>query len=299
MKAILLIFLIAFSHAIPITQEYLDKLSKTSSFETYKTVEEHPFKDSDEIKYRLGLNIATLKYTGNFERGFSNEELPENFDAREKWPECIHPIRNQAKCGSCWAHGASEVLSDRFCIHSDGKINVVLSPQDLVSCDPFDHGCNGGALNLSWLYLRIFGATTDACTPYTAQTGEVDLCNYNKCTVEGEEYKKYKALNYYSLNTINDLKKDLYENGPIETGFYVYDDFMSYKGGVYRRGRHTKLMGGHAVKIIGWGKEDNGDEYWIVANSWGTEWGENGFFRIGFGECGIENVMTGMPLIEE
>ena len=55
-------------------------------------------------------------------------DIPESFDAREEWPDCIHPIRNQGHCGSCWAFAGSEVLSDRFCIASYGKINVVLSP---------------------------------------------------------------------------------------------------------------------------------------------------------------------------
>ena len=93
------------------------------------------------------------------------------------------------------------------------------------------------------------------------------------------------------------IKEDIYLHGPIESGFYVYSDFKDYKSGVYQRGKHTQLLGGHAVKIIGWGKE-NDTEYWIVANSWGETWGENGYFRIAFGECGIENVISGTPKLE-
>ena len=79
------------------------------------------------------------------------------------------------------------------------------------------------------------------------------------------------------------IKKELMENGPIQTGFNVYEDFMHYKSGVYEF-THGKKLGGHAVKIVGWGVE-NGKEYWIAQNSWGVEWGEMGFFRIKFGEC--------------
>ena len=96
------------------------------------------------------------------------------------------------------------------------------------------------------------------------------------------------------IRSINELKEDILTYGPIETGFYVYDDFMNYKSGIYKRTKGSVLKGGHAVKIIGWGKEED-TEYWIVANSWGPEWGENGFFRIAFGECGIENVVSGLP----
>jgi len=84
-------------------------------------------------------------------------------------------------------------------------------------------------------------------------------------------------------------------NGPVETGFLVYQDFMSYKGGVYKKTSST-LLGGHAVKIVGWGTE-KGDDYWIVANSWGPKWGEAGHFRIKIGNCcNFEaQMITGVP----
>ena len=79
---------------------------------------------------------------------------------------------------------------------------------------------------------------------------------------------------------------DIYTNGPMETGFDVYNDFFSYSSGIYQ---HVSGLyaGGHAVKIIGWGNEA-GVDYWICANSWGTGWGEQGFFRIRMGECNID-----------
>jgi len=90
-------------------------------------------------------------------------------------------------------------------------------------------------------------------------------------------------------------KKTISTEGPIEAGFEVYDDFMSYKSGVYRR-NSDNLLGGHAVKIVGWGKEKDGSEHWIVANSWNTKWGEQGFFRIAFGECSFEETLwSGTP----
>lgn len=75
----------------------------------------------------------------------------------------------------------------------------------------------------------------------------------------------------------------------METAFTVYSDFMNYAGGIYE---HVSgyYEGGHAVKIIGWGVE-NGVEYWTCANSWGSSWGEDGFFRIKKGECGIDSTV--------
>lgn len=285
-----------------ITSESLEHTRKTASFEVYN-FEQHPFKNwtTGEIKSLLGLSKLSLKDTSNISQkilGDSPNTLPDAFDSRVKWPQCIHPIRNQGKCGSCWAHAASEVLSDRFCIASNNSVDVVLSPQDMVSCDYFDHGCGGGILTASWLYLRLFGIVSDVCKPYTSGTGSVDSCSLFKseCKDSNVQYKKYKAKNFYYLPTINQIKENILEKGPIETGFSVYSDFMDYKSGIYKKGEQAESLGGHAVKIVGWGQENN-TEYWIVANSWGESWGEQGYFRIAFRECGIENVIAGDPML--
>jgi len=97
---------------------------------------------------------------------------PTEFDSRTQWPDCIHPIRDQAQCGSCWAFGASEALSDRFCIASNTHVNVVLSPEDLVACNTkINQGCNGGYLPVAWEYMEINGLVADSCMPYTSAAG--------------------------------------------------------------------------------------------------------------------------------
>lgn len=224
--------------------------------------------------------------------------VPDSFDSRTQWPSCIHPIRNQLQCGSCWAFAGTEVLSDRFCIASSGKTNVILSPQDLVSCDGSDYGCNGGYLNNEWAYMQSTGVVEDACFPYVSGDGHVPQCP-TTCPGTGQPFtaKKYKAKSYYSVASGN-IQQEIMTNGPVEAAFYVYRDFISYKSGVYH---HTSgsFLGGHAIKIIGWGV-DNGTPYWIIANSWGTTWGMNGFFWMlrGRNECGIESqVITGTPSV--
>ena len=281
-----------------ITEQSLENQKQESSFEMY-SFEEHPFKNYSEsdIKSLLGLSRLSLKDTSavayNME---ATSDLPESFDSRTQWPDCIHAIRNQGHCGSCWAHAASEVLSDRFCIASKGQINVALSPQDMVSCDYFDHGCNGGILTASWVYLRLFGIVSDTCKPYSSAEGKVASCSLftKQCANNGEVYKKYHAKNLYWLTSIEKIKRSLYESGPVETGFSVFSDFLNYKSGIYRKSASANFLGGHAVKIVGWGKEDD-TEYWIVANSWSSNWGEDGYFRIAFRECGIENCIAGDP----
>ena len=88
-------------------------------------------------------------------------------------------------------------------------------------------------------------------------------------------------------------------NGPVEVSFDVYEDFINYKQGVYIQ-TSGKFLGGHAVKAVGWGI-DNGNEYWIIANSWGTAWGEQGFVRFGTEQyLGIEESgIAGVALIQD
>jgi cathepsin B len=215
------------------------------------------------------------------------ESVPDAFDWRDAKGECVHPIRDQKQCGSCWAFAATEAFSDRFCIASNGETNVILSPQDMVSCDMWDMGCNGGILSWAWSYLQNTGVATDDCKPYVSGDGHVPSCA--KTCDDGTPILKYKCAKSSVVNAKGpaQIQSEVYANGPVETGFDVYEDFMSYKSGIYHYTAGSKL-GGHAVKIIGWGQE-NGVNYWICANSWGTSWGMDGFFNIEWGNCGIDS----------
>ena len=189
---------------------------------------------------------------------------PANFDPRtEKFNNCIHAVRDQAQCGSCWAFGATEALSDRFCIKGQ---DVILSPQDLVSCDYNNYGCNGGYINLTWQYLMNSGAVLDTCFPYGSASGQAPACR-STCQ-NGAAWKKYKCASGSIVNptAVENIKTELYNNGPMEGAFTVYEDFFNYKSGVYY---HVSggVAGGHAIKIIGWGVE-SGLNYWLCTNSW-------------------------------
>jgi len=228
-----------------------------------------------------------------------NDDIPTAFDSRAAWPKCIHEIRDQARCGSCWAFGAAESLSDRFCIASNGTINLVLAPQDMVSCDTSNYGCEGGYLNYAWAYLVSDGVVPEWCFPYASQAGDVPVCPsscVNNATVTFDSVK-YKASKYYAVGSWiffwereAAIQKEIMTTGPIEVGFSVYEDFINYKGGVYQY-TTGDLLGGHAVKMVGWGVDAaTNTPYWLIANSWSTTWGEEGYFRMrrGYDECGIE-----------
>jgi len=214
-------------------------------------------------------------------------DMPEAFDATTHWAGLLHPIRNQLRCGSCWAFSASEVLSDRFAIATN-KSSPVLSPEDMVSCDSGDMGCSGGILKNAWNYLTTTGIVTDSCFPYAAGSGEAPSCE--QTCANSESWTKYKASTAYTISGPANMQKEIMTNGPIQVAFMVYKSFMSYKSGVYKKHFFEYLPeGGHAVKIVGWGVEA-GTDYWLVANSWGPSWGIEGYFKIarGTNHCGIE-----------
>lgn len=119
-----------------------------------------------------------------------------------------------------------------------------------------------------------------------------------KCSESGysKDYSsdKTKGSGAFSLNSVEEMQTEIMQNGPLAVAFTVYSDFPTYKSGVYK---HTtgSMLGGHAVEMIGWGTE-NGEDYWIIKNSWNEQWGDNGYFKIARGsdECGIEDDVTGV-----
>merc|ERR1712146_215246 len=137
----------------------------------------------------------------------------------------------------------------------------------------------------------------DACFPYTSGNGTAASCT-QKCA-DGESWSssKVKAASTYAINGVANIQRELMTNGPVQVAFMVY------KSWVYQKHRFEFIPeGGHAVKLVGWGTEQ-GTDYWLVANSWNTNWGMDGFFKIkrGGNECGIEKMgppYAGMPASE-
>jgi len=277
------------------------------------------------IKGLLGMNITNR---GSLPvRSYEDvkvTDLPEEFDARTKWSSCpsISEIRDQSSCGSCWAVAAVESMTDRQCIHKNEHFHY--SAEDMTSCcTECGMGCDGGDPYMAMKYWRDEGVVSggqygskQGCRPYTLQKCEHHvpgpLPNCDKfhfttpaCKKECEssyDVSYHKDLKFaktaYSVNSIEEaIMKDIYENGPVEAGFDVYSDFVSYKSGVYKRTPGTHFLGGHAVRMLGWGVED-GTKYWLMANSWNEGWGDKGYFKIlrGQDECGIEgDIVGGIP----
>ena len=165
----------------PIRQDIVDQVKVSTNLWKAHDVETNPLNryNHEELLGLLGTHI--VQDTTEYDYIPPNANPPKSFDARTEWGSKIHPIRDQAQCGSCWAFGSTEALSDRFAIASNGAVDVVLSPQDLVSCDSSNYGCSGGYLNKAWAYLASHGAPTETCYPYASASGTAPACT-TKCT---------------------------------------------------------------------------------------------------------------------
>jgi hypothetical protein len=211
--------------------------------------------------------------------------LPEGWDWRSiSGADWTTPIKDQEQCGSCWAFGALAAYEARMKLAATNHgLMPDLSEQHLVSCSP--GSCSGGYMDVTADWIVCNGTVDEICFPYIAMNGSC----YESCF--DRDSRKYKGEGWSwasgDRNIIDEdrIKQEILAGGPVAAAMDVYTDFYIYNGGVYQYTTGA-FEGGHCVAIVGWGKEGSTD-YWICKNSWGTEWGEAGWFRIKMGEVNI------------
>ncbi|CAJ0591073.1 unnamed protein product [Cylicocyclus nassatus] len=283
-------------------QELVDYLNKKQHF--FKA--ELPKMSYKQFKARL-MDLKYMKIpeeTVRAEKIVMNEDLPESFDAREKWPDCvsIKTIRDQANC------------------ESKGRDQRIISDYDILACcgSWCGDGCKGGYMLKAFEFVLLSGVVTggsykakDCCKPYPFHPcgHHEGQPYYGECLKDNADTppcRKLCQIRYKSEYPVDKIfgdsaefvnaselaiQKEIFEKGPVQAGFIVYDDFQYYQKGVYVYTWGAEA-GGHAVKIIGWGVE-NGVKYWLISNSWNSDWGEKGLFKIrrGTNECQIEEMV--------
>ncbi|KAF7627205.1 Pept_C1 domain-containing protein [Meloidogyne graminicola] len=223
-------------------------------------------------------------------------------------------------CGSCWAVSTASAFGDRWCIKKVGQ-STQFSALDLFSCSTSSDGCKGGDPYGAWKFIKSKGVCTgsdyktkNGCKPYpypssgsTPRKQCSSSCSNSNWKITYSKDKHFattvKALQGSSA-TVQAIQKEIQTNGPVVAGFMVYQDFMTYKSGVYYKTANARQVGGHAVVIMGWGTQTcNGKklDFWLIKNSWGTGFGEKGYFKMrrGVNECGIEKdeISFGIPKI--
>ncbi|MBN1756007.1 right-handed parallel beta-helix repeat-containing protein [bacterium] len=237
----------------------------------------------DSLRYSLLGAITDLDSQAQSDRYnappelFGTQELPDTLDWRNRYgANWMTPIRNQRSCGSCWAFGAVGAMEASIKIGTgDPNLEIDLSEQTLVSeCFP-EGSCDGGL----WPgdYFLNPGIPDEGCYPYLATNSPCE-----RCTDWHDHIYRLDA--YYSVYTPTiEQMKSVCEHNPSYVSYSVYADFSYYTGGVYEH-LWGEYQAGHAVTLAGW---NDTDSCWIIKNSWG-DWGEDGYFRIKWGQCDIE-----------
>ncbi|MCK4447828.1 MAG: hypothetical protein KAW56_12205, partial [Candidatus Marinimicrobia bacterium] len=215
------------------------------------------------------------------------ESLPSHLDWRDNEGDWVTPVRNQGQCGSCWAFSATgQVEAWWKIVNNDIDTTINLSEQFLVSCS--DAGdCDGGMPEWALEWYKNVGVPSESCFGYTATN---DTCE-NACPNWQDEVTKIPGWGYITLDEdiVDNIKAAIFRH-PVSADYIVYGSFQAYDSGIYEYTPRPdeEPEGGHAILIVGW---DNDQEYWICKNSWGANWGENGYFRIKWHNCEMGNYM--------
>ena len=217
---------------------------------------------------------------------------PDAFDWGEKG--YVSPVKDQGSCGSCWAFSTVANLEGQY-YKGKGKM-VTFSEQMLVDCDTYDSACNGGLMENTFTWLKENGGImTDADYPYVGykQSCKSDPSKYVDMTITG--YKKLgSSSSTWDPVDEEEIKEFLYETGPLAVALNA-NPLQTYSSGILDKTSSQCPISGmnHAVTMVGYGSE-SGKDYWIIKNSWGKSWGEDGYFRIrrGTGCCGINCYIT-------
>ena len=202
-------------------------------------------------------------------------ELPKAVDWRARdGADWTSPTRDQGRCGSCVAFATIAALEARIRVErEDPTLSVDLSQADLFFCGA------GRACKRGWTFEKALarckapGVGLAAAFPYTPQDQKCQRID-----------PVARVIDYEVFSDLPLRKQALAERGPVIAGMRVFEDFSFYKGGVYKHVAGD-LRGLHAVCLVGY---DDDAQCWIGRNSWGLEWGDDGCFRIGYGECGVD-----------
>lgn len=209
--------------------------------------------------------------------------IPESFDWRDKG--IVSKVLNQGDCGACWAFSALVVVEGIYAMKYGRLYNI--SPQQIIDCNGSGFTCTFGQIMGAMTYLKSFKGIPIDQYPLEGQKKE---CQYESIHIEKGFAKVEEYHRLFDVDE-NELKKIVYTMGPvavnINAGFFQF-----YKGGIMDPNDCVPFVN-HGVAIVGYGIE-NLVPYWIIKNSWGESWGEQGYLRLirGKGQCGINTTVV-------
>lgn len=251
----------------------------------------------EEFKKLLGYNrTSTRAFRKNISvREATIVDVPNAYDWRDHG--AVTAVKDQGQCGSCWAFSAAEEIESQWILAGNKK--VVFSEQQIVSCDHQDLGCNGGDTLTAYAYVEgIGGLSSEKQYPYTSgDSGRSGYCKTSKIKIAGGNIKRmqWATPDCESGSCRNQdeekLKKNLAQKGPVSICVNA-ERWQHYRGGVMS----AASCGGsgardldHCVQLVGYT-----EDYWMVRNSWTTQWGIDGYIHLAYGTntCGVANEAT-------
>jgi len=256
---------------------FQENLTKVEDLEIFS-----PFMDQTTSEFSSTLildlsNSAFLKATAE-RYVLQNSDAPDSYDWRTQG--VIPAVKDQKSCGSCWAFSAISNIESLYAIKN--KNIITLSEQQLVDCDKVDAGCQGGWMDNAFDFLtKNGGVMGDVDYAYKAVKS---TCTFNQSKV------KVQLNGFKDIDSNEEtIKKVVFENGPLSVAVNA-TPFQFYTGGILTptvQSCNPQQLN-HGVVIVGYGSE-NGKNFWIIRNSWGAKWGEQGYIRLarGIGACGV------------
>ncbi|RXG55065.1 Cathepsin L [Armadillidium vulgare] len=251
-----------------------------------------------ERQHMNGIKFNTKKTVKNvvtFIPPHKDVQFPKSIDWRKSG--AVTEVKNQADCGSCWAFSVTGSLEGQH-FRKTGKL-VSLSEQNLVDCVVVDgtrFDCNGGDMADTFDYIKNNGGIdTEESYPYNATTG---TCHFNKENV-GATDKGHVNIKQFNED---DLLKAVATVGPVSVAIQATDLFQFYGDGIFYDpscdSMNDRVLN-HAVLVVGYGTSESGHAYWLVKNSWGADWGMDGYLMMSRNKgnnCGIAT-MASYPLV--
>jgi len=203
---------------------------------------------------------------------FPSDNLPESVDHRDSG--IVTPVENQGACGSCWTYSALGALESQ---HAKATGNLIaLSKQQLLDCNTANYGCRGGWMNVAYRYIMAAGGINTADDyPYAGAQHRNCYFNPNNYVATMSTYVNIPR------GDENAMKSAIALHGPVAVAVDASPrDFMRYRSGVMKTDYCSQTAVTHAILAVGYGTDPYEGDYWLVKNSWGTTWGENGYIKM-------------------